>query len=168
MKLIPLSKGMSAMVDDEGFDLLSQWRWHASGKDGRFYAERNSYGPNLKPHLHLKMHRVILGLEQGDKRVADHINGNGLDNRRANLRICTQAENIRNRRLDRRKSITSSRYKGVRLHKATGKWLAAIRFEDRVYSLGYFSEEVEAARAYDAKARELHGDFAFVNFPTPA
>jgi len=96
--------------------------------------------------------------------VTDHINHNGLDNRKSNLRVCTDAENGRNKQ--RQKGGTSI-YKGVCWHKAKKKWVAQIKFEGKNMHIGYFTDdkEKEAARAVDAKAKVLHGEYALLNFP---
>jgi hypothetical protein len=104
------------------------------------------------------MHRLILDVPRGWS--TDHINGNPLDNRKANLRVCTHAENMRNQRRHR---DSKSGYKGVVLSK--GRWSASITVSGRQKHLGRFDTSEEAARAYDAAARELHGAFARLNFP---
>jgi hypothetical protein len=104
------------------------------------------------------MHQLITGWP-----LTDHINGNGLDNRRANLRPASAEENQRNQR----KTHGTSRYKGVCWFKATKRWHAQIRTGGKRHHLGFYTEEVEAALAYDAAARNLFGDFAAVNFPMP-
>ena len=94
--------------------------------------------------------------------VVDHIDRNGLNNCRANLRLCTAAQNMRN--------IVSnvgatSRYKGVHWNKRMKRWAAAIQFEKKKYHLGYFTDQIAAAKAYDKKAGQLHRQFACLNFP---
>jgi len=108
----------------------------------------------------LLMHRAIMQPPKG--MVVDHIDGNGLDQRRANLRVGTQRRNSHNRRPSR---WTSSRFKGVYFCKATRKWVATIGYEGKAIYLGSFDDEAEAARAYDRKARELFGAYAYLNFP---
>jgi len=106
------------------------------------------------------MHRAIMNPPDGT--VVDHINRNSLNNRRCNLRICTQKENLRNGRPSRR---STSRFKGVYFDKQTRKWIAKIGYNGKTIHLGSFEDEVEAAKAYDRKAYELFGDFAYLNFP---
>ena len=103
------------------------------------------------------MHRVILGLPTGDPRHVDHANGDGLDNRRVNLRLASMTENARNQRV----RLHSSQYKGVSAFRRTHRWTAAIH-------LGYFLTERAAAEAYDDAARRLFGEFARCNFPAVA
>lgn len=149
-KEIVLSNGTVALVDDADYAELSAYRWHQDGNRAS-----RSNGKNRT----LKMHRQIMG-EQADGREVDHINGNGLDNRRCNLRLCTHAENTRNG--SKHRDGLSSTYKGVT--NRYGKWQAMIRTNNKGQYLGMFTSPEDAARAYDAKARELFGEFARLNF----
>ena len=106
------------------------------------------------------MHRAILNAPKG--LLVDHIDGNGLNNRKSNLRLCTFAQNAHNSR-PRRNS--SSRYKGVCWHKLKKKWTVSIYKGGKRTYLGYYDDEIEAALAYDRKAEELFGEFAYLNFP---
>lgn len=107
------------------------------------------------------MHRVII--EAPDEMFVDHINHNGLDNRRSNLRLATRSENTQNRRKISTK--TRSRYKGLSLHKERRKgWSARIRVKGKSKFLGFFADEIEAGKAYDRAARKYHGEFAVLNF----
>lgn len=105
------------------------------------------------------MHREIMNAPKG--MVVDHIDGNGLNNRKSNLRICTQAQNNLN---SRPKRNCSSRYKGVSFYKRDKIWQVQIFHNSRTIFLGRFDDEIEAALAYDRKAAELFGEFAYLNF----
>jgi len=110
------------------------------------------------------VHRLILGLSNGDKKRADHINRNRLDNRRENLRLCDARGNAANRA----GYPGSSKFKGVTFRRSCGKWEAAIRTRGKTRYLGVFIAEEDAARVYDTAALELFGEFAFLNFPMTA
>jgi len=155
MKLIPLTKGYHAIVDDEDFECLSQVKWSLHESCGIRYAHRRD--PVIGRHVY--MHREILNLGPGRKLIADHINGNGLDNRRCNLRAVTPSQSIMN---TRNQSGSVSRFKGV--HRERNKWRVVITMDRKKHNLGTFADEEDAARAYDAKARELFGEFARTNF----
>lgn len=155
MKKIPLTQGKYAIVDDENYEWLSQWRWYAHKMSNSFYAERKQGGEDIF------MHREILGLTKGDKRHTDHKNHNGLDNRLSNIRTCSIAQNQHNQKP---RKVTSC-YKGVCWYKRKNKWNARIGKDHKNYHLGYYKTEEKAARAYDKKAKELFGEFACLNFP---
>ena len=106
------------------------------------------------------MHSQIMNALEG--MVVDHIDGNGTNNRRTNLRLCTRAQNLYNSR----PRASRSQYKGVRFDKRTGKWIAEITHRGRKHYLGAFDNEIEAAQAYDRKAGELFGPYARLNFPS--
>lgn len=166
VSLIALGHWRYAIVDTEDLRRLSRFRWFASTKSKksfkpRIYAHRND-GDKV-----VYMHREVLSevlLVDGSKEI-DHINGNSLDNRKANLRVCTCRQNAQN--LRKRKGC-SSRFKGVCWSKNTGKWRARIEHSVKQIHLGYFESESEAAKAYDEKAKELFGKFAHPNFPDAA
>jgi len=147
-RIIPLTRGKFAVVDAEDYLRLSE------GTDRNFYAVRKAGGKSIK------MHRQIMNAP--DHLVVDHIDHNGLNNRKENLRICTFAENCRNLRASRHKS---SKYKGVHWHKRNHKWAAQITCDHKTHHLGYFGDEIDAAMAYDRAARKYHGEFAQPNFP---
>ena len=94
---------------------------------------------------------------------ANDIDHNGFNNTKANLRLCTPSQNNYNTRV--RKTKRTSKYKGVSRHKKSKSYAARIRYVGKLYDLGLFADEVEAAKAYDKKARELFGEFAYLNFP---
>ncbi len=155
VRFISLGQGRAVMVDAADFEWLNKHKWHPMGGPTG-YAIANVGGKQTL------MHRLIMQPPAGY--VVDHINGNKHDNRRCNLRNCTQAQNVRNRRKVRG---GTSQFKGVAWETRSGKWVAAIKYRGRKITLGYFDDEVEAAQAYDAKAIELFGEFACLNFPRP-
>lgn len=152
MKLIPLSQGKFSQVDDEDFEWLNQWKWYAyKGINDVFYVAR-SIG-----RKQIKMHRLILGLTIFEER-GDHIDHNGLNNQRINLRKCTHQENCKNRKSAKG---SSSKYLGVRLK--INRWNARITVLKKQKHLGYFKTEIDAAKAYNEAAIKYHGEFANLN-----
>jgi hypothetical protein len=143
--------GRVALVDAADFEVVRSHKWHANGKR-TLYAKTNIDGRIVS------MHRLILSPGHGV--LVDHINHDGLDNTRKNIRLCTHAENMRNRT---RHGDFSSRFKGVWLDKRSGRWLAKINHENHVLKLGSFDDEVRAARQYDRAARLMFGEFACTN-----
>ena len=155
--MLELSQEKWAIVDSEDYEALSKYKWHAAKSSaGYTYYVRRQINKENKKYL-MPIHRQIMGLVPEDKRQVDHINGNGLDNRKANLRICTLQENNCNK--NKYKKGTSI-YKGVSWNKSREKWRAIIRREH----LGFFKTEHEAAKVYDIKAKELFGEYAKLNF----
>jgi hypothetical protein len=158
-KLIPLTQGKYAIVDDENYEWLSQYKWHTHKSRNTFYARRQKQikGKQIK----IPMHREILGLKPKDKRKTDHKNHDGLDNRINNIRICTNAQNIRNQMI--RKNC-SSKYRGVYWAKNCKKWAVSIKVNYKKIHLGCFNSEIDAAKAYDNAAKIYFGEFAVLNF----
>ena len=149
MKLIDLDNSeKQAVVDDEDFDRVNQYKWKASKKHGIWYASCSQGG---------QMGRFILSAPKG--LVTDHINHDALDNRRVNLRLCTVWENRMNSRSD---GGSSSKYKGVYLY-SLGRWRARIMYEGIMMSLGVYESEDEAALVYNKIAEKLFGEFACLN-----
>lgn len=156
-KELILSQGKVALVDDEDYEWLNQWKWYALVNNrGTFYAVRSEYGPQKRKTIIL--HRVILIAPVGMH--VDHINGDGLDNRRCNLRLSTNSENLSNR--TRTKKNTSG-FKGVYWYKSNKKWTAQICVNFRKIYLGMYDDPKEAAHAYDKAAIEHFGEFAKTN-----
>lgn len=160
---IPLSRRKYAVVDAEDFPRLASYSWHAfhDKKDGRWLAVR---GERIRRNgrsitRNVWMHREILHAPAGA--LVEHLNGDGLDNRKANLQRSTRAERYAKRG---KLSTNTSGYCGVTFYARTGKWRAQIRCDGTTVHLGYFTTAEEAAVAYDRKARQVFGEFAHQNF----
>ena len=160
--LIEVADGVSIKVDPALESFVRTLRMGVtSKKSGKWlYAFHRIIGYGTR----IPLHRVLIGAFPGE--VVDHINGDTLDNRLRNLRVCTNAENVRN---SRKRAGSGSQFKGVTRIKGTDRWRAQIMVNGQKRNLGSFRDEESAARCYDAKARELHGEYARCNFPvTPA
>lgn len=149
-KEIPLTQDQVAIVDDEDFERLSRHKWTYNNG----YAMRKD-----RNRQWIGIHRAVLNASA--EQHVDHINGDTLDNRQENLRLCTARQNVCNSG----PRGGTSKFKGVYWFRWKNKWAAQIRCKGEKYHLGYFDSEVEAAKAYDAKALELNGEFAWLNFP---
>jgi hypothetical protein len=164
---IALTRGYTTLVDDEDAEaVLACGAWHVSVESGGVYAVHTQRIPGTRKTLRIRLHRFIMNAP--DKFDVDHINGDGLDNRRSNLRLCTDSENQGNARKRRRQ--TASQYKGVTWHKSAQRWQAQIEVARKTRYLGLFHSELDAARAYDAAAKVVFGEFARCNLasePTP-
>ena len=162
---IPLTRGQFAIVDVEDYERLSKYKWYAgiNTNDRDFYAKRINTSNDTRPKTRfIMMHREILNVPDG--LLVDHINHNTLDNRRANLRPATKQQNSWNQR--KKRGNYTSRYKGVHFNKSMNRWGARLVYNGKDIPIGYFDDEKSAARAYDAKASELFGEFATPNFPS--
>jgi hypothetical protein len=157
-RLIPLTQGQNAIVDAADYEWLNQWPWYADwgGRKKNFYVQR------FQGRKVIRMHRFILGCKKRSEH-GDHINGNTLDNRRANLRKCTVTQNNRNMRLPQH---NTSGFKGVSWEKRRGQWETYITIKNKKKHLGYFSSREDGARAYDKAAKKHFGKFALLNFPS--
>jgi hypothetical protein len=150
VKRIPLGRGLFALVDAADYKRLNKYRWYATRRGPTTYATCIKNGRSVY------MHRMIMRPRKGY--IVDHIDGNGLNNRRCNLRVCTHQQNQANRG----PRGGSSQFVGVLRFR--NKWQAGIRCQGKFYYLGLFDDEVEAAKARDRKAYELHGSYAYLNF----
>lgn len=159
MRQIQLTKGQVALVNDADYESLNQYKWYAHKWGHTYYAVRKASRSECgQPFLF--MHRVILNVPNGVG--TDHINGNGLDNRRLNLRNCSVAQNQWNQRLHQN---NTSGYKGVDYvpEFSVKQWRAQIQFKGKRLHLGLYGTAEEAARSYDEAAWKYHGDFASTN-----
>lgn len=152
---VKLTRGLVTIIDAEDFEFVSQWKWCAIRGHSTDYVSRRHGKTSVT------LHRVLLNAPAGVH--VDHRNSNGLDNRRENIRLCTPAENRRN---SQKSKGGSSEFKGVSKYPPgrTKTWFASIRFDKKRYAR-YFATELEAALWYDEMAKELHGEFAKLNFP---
>lgn len=155
---IPLTKGLATKVDIEDAAVLRKFKWCASIRANTAYVVRGTYTPDGRRTL-MYMHKFITGYS-----MTDHINGDGLDNRRCNLREASQAENNFN---TCRRSDNSSGYKGVSWDAKGHRWRAYIRLDGHQRHIGYFPNSIDAAVAYDRAARRVFGEYATLNFPEP-
>ncbi len=157
MKRLPLTQGKYAIVDDEDFNWLSQWKWCYAFTKPLSYALRGERIGGVSTTKYL--HREIMKPEKGMD--VDHRNHDTLDNRKANLRICSRSSNLRNKRKTNRPC--SSRYKGVSWDKQHCKWSAEIFVRGTRFRLGRFDDQVDAATFYDVAAQLFSGEFASLN-----
>lgn len=155
LREIELTKGKSVVMDADDYFYLKKWQWHTLVANGKFYAKRDFLeGFKIKSAL---LHRIIMN-PQG-KMTVDHIDGNGLNNQKSNLRLCTHRENLCNR-----KKNFNSKFKFKGIYKYKKKWCAYICPNGIKKHLGVFRTQNEAATEYDKAAKKLFGEFANLNF----
>lgn len=166
MKTIPLSRGLEAIIDDEDFERVGQYKWSAlmpanPGKSGKTpYAHR--YRKINGEWEHISLHRFIMNAIKGVQ--VDHVDGNGLDNRKSNLRLCTHVQNSMNR-----KGWSKHGLKGVSLVKGCTpprEWMASIRVNTKLVYIGLYASKIDAAIAYNIAALKYFGEFSRLN-PIP-
>lgn len=150
--LICLSKSRYTIIDREDLEKVMKFNWSFSAG---YIVTNNPEAPINR------LHRYIMDLYDINK-IVDHLNRNPCDNRKCNLRVCTAQQNSMNRKP---KKGGSSIYKGVYFDRRCNKWLAKIALNTKPTYIGLFSDEIEAAKAYDKKAKQLFGEFAYLNFP---
>lgn len=161
MKTINLSNNYQTIVDDDDYDELNKFKWSARVDGNKVYAVRKG-----KPHENcsqISMHRVIMNV--CDSKIwVDHIDGNGLNNTRCNLRLATNSQNQLNRGLGKR---NTSGYIGVSYHKASNKWRSTLVINGRSIFLGHFSDKESAAIARDNAIIMYAPNYGVLNFPKP-
>lgn len=158
MKKIKLTQGKYALVDDCDFDELNKFKWYALKNKKRYYAQRGFWDKEKKKVIIIQMHREIMNTPIG--KVTDHINQNGLDNRRKNLRICTKSQNQWNREIQ---SNNKSGYIGVSWYSRYGKWKAHMTNNGKKIHIGYFDDKNEAAKAYNNAIKKVRDKYIITN-----
>lgn len=156
MELVILSKGFKTIIDKEDYKFVNSFKWYACQKDNRYYASRTVRYGNRKDNKkhHLFLHRILLNAPEGI--FVDHINGNSLDNRKNNLRLCSNKENSRNRKI-------KNKYKGIKKNLNCKTWSARITVDQIELYLGCFKNDIDAAMAYNEAAIKYFGKFAKLN-----
>ena len=163
MPEVALTQGLVAFVDEADLPLIAGYSWSAMRIRNTWYAcayQRGSHGSNGRKNI--LMHRLLLDAPKGVQ--VDHRNGDGLDNRRSNLRLASASQNQMNRHV----SAGRSRFKGVTWDGRGERWVVRTQMDGEARHVGYFADELEAARAYDLAALDRFGEFAQLNFPREA
>ncbi|HEV3223889.1 MAG TPA: HNH endonuclease [Puia sp.] len=153
---IPLTKGKFAIIDFEDLEFVMRYKWHLGSRIRSQYAIKVLGKGDGKKYL--RMHNYIMNCPNG--KVVDHIDGDGLNNKKANLRICDDGQNKCNRK---KSSTTKNRFKGAIFRERNNRWICQITHKKKRYYVGEFKTEIEAAQAYNKKAKELFGDFSNLN-----
>lgn len=166
MKYITLTRGYSAIVDDDDYERLNAVNWYFHQGVSSRAAVRSVYEGHGKTRKvrRVLMHREILLAKPGE--LVDHKNGDQLDNRKKNLRICSFLQNIWNRK--KRRDSTGSKFIGVSWSPYRSRWVCRITVNGKTRVLGLFKDEAEAARCYDQEVKKQRGEFAYLNFPKAA
>lgn len=159
---IPLTQGKIALVDDEDYEYLMQWKWQAFYQQNThsFIARRMTSKRKEGERKSIIMHRIIMNAQKGQ--IIDHINHDTLDNRKENLRFCTHSENMQNRTIQ---SNNKARYKGIYWRKSRNCWEVRVHKNCKLKRVKCVHDKIEAALVYDEFAEEVHGEFAKLNFP---
>lgn len=154
MKKITLTQNQVALVDNSDFEELNKYKWFANKLGNTFYAVRTSKKDSEGKTKTILMHRVIMSNPEGFD--VDHIDSNGLNNQKKNLRVCTHSENTRNRGVQKN---STSKLKGVTWNKTGKKWQSQIKVEGKYIYLGIFEDKIEAYEAYCKACVKYHGDY---------
>lgn len=158
MKRIPLTQRKFALVDDEDFEWLNRWKWFARETRELWYAGRFEFENKKRKQIH--MHRLIM--KTPSYLDVDHIDRNGLNNQKYNLRNCTRSQNQKNRK---KQDNNTSGFMGVSWDKSRNKYKAKIKLNGKTINLGRFQQALDAAKVYDQAAIKYHKEFATLNFP---
>jgi hypothetical protein len=156
MQILKVTQGYHTLVDDDDYDKVSGYNWLPQKLGKTIYARKQYRGKFSY------LHRILMNAKKGD--CVDHINGDGLDNRKNNLRLCTKSQNGCNRGKDR---DNTSGYKGVTYvtnkNKRKKRWIAQITINKKHIYIGHFKTKEEAAIAWNEAAKKYHGEFAYQN-----
>lgn len=158
MKIIPLTKGYESLIDDEDFEKVSKFKWHifiTRGKHNVYavFTDHSKSGDKT-----IRMHRMILNAKKNDQ--VDHIDGNGLNNQKFNLRICTNSQNQANKSFNKN---NSTGFKGVTYRENEDRYIAQITYNRKNYYLGIYKSPISAARAYNRAAKKYFKEFSKLN-----
>lgn len=158
-RLVTLTRGMYAKVDREDYEIVSQYKWYATPGKITWYAKTSAWDNTVGRSRSISMHRLLLDAQPGQ--LVDHANHDGLDNRRANIRLATNSQNTANSSKKRK----AARYRGLGFNNRLRRWQVYVEKDGYCHYCGSYKNDEEAAKAYDQKAVELFGEFATLNFP---